>query len=92
LTAITDPLSTALPGGEATGAAILTYDALALENNPGAQAASGITGAEATPTVFYKREGGGRLSKSFPFWCAGAKLPRKYRSRFLFRAGAVHRL
>jgi len=63
LTAITDPLSTALPGGEATGAAILTYDALALENNPGAQAASGIAGAEATPTVFYKREGGGRLSE-----------------------------
>ncbi|HEX8141165.1 MAG TPA: glycoside hydrolase family 38 C-terminal domain-containing protein [Pyrinomonadaceae bacterium] len=58
LLALTDPLSTALPGGEITDDALLTYDALALENVPGAQSTVGITSAEATPTVFYKREGG----------------------------------
>lgn len=68
LTAITDELSTAMPGGETTDAAVLTYDALELihtrlANPQGAAAvASGVTGARATPTVFYRREGG-RLSE-----------------------------
>jgi alpha-mannosidase len=64
LTAITDELSTALPGGETTDVAVLTYDALELTNNRGAASsiASGVTGARATPTVFYRREGG-RLSE-----------------------------
>jgi alpha-mannosidase len=68
LTAITDELSTAMPGGEATDAAVLTYDALELVNtrltNPqgASSVASGVTGARATPTVFYRREGG-RLSE-----------------------------
>ncbi len=59
LTAVADPLSTALPGGEITDDAVLTYDALALDNVTGTQTAAGITGAQITPTVFYKREGKG---------------------------------
>jgi alpha-mannosidase len=58
LLALTDPVSTALPGGEVTEDALLNYDALALDNAPGAQPATGIASAEATPTVFYKREEG----------------------------------
>src|SRR5215213_873839 len=57
LLALTDPLSTQLPGGEVTDDAILTYDALALAHLPAAQLPSGIASATATPTVFYKREG-----------------------------------
>lgn len=62
LLAVTDALSTQLPGGELTDDAILTYDALALDHLPAAEPATGITSATATPTVFYKREGG-RLSE-----------------------------
>lgn len=58
LTAIADPISTALSGGEATDNAMLIYDALALVNNPNVSGMNaGITGAETTPTVFYKRVG-----------------------------------
>jgi alpha-mannosidase len=57
LLALTDPLSTALPGGEMTEDAQLTYDALALESTTGAEGPAGITSAEATPTVFFKRDG-----------------------------------
>jgi alpha-mannosidase len=66
LTPVTDELSTALPGGETTDAAVLTYDALELTHEPGAAAtvavASEVTGARATPTVFFRREGA-RLSE-----------------------------
>ncbi len=67
LTAVTDELSTAMPGGDTTDHAVLTYDAVELvhtraTNERGAGVASGITGARATPTVFYRREGG-RLSE-----------------------------
>jgi alpha-mannosidase len=63
LTPLTDELSTAMPGGETTDAAALTYDALELVHDRGAATvASGVTGARATPTVFYRREGG-RLSE-----------------------------
>ncbi|HEV7904995.1 MAG TPA: polysaccharide lyase family protein, partial [Pyrinomonadaceae bacterium] len=70
LTPITDELSTAMPGGETTDFATLIYDALELihtrPTNPqgatAAASASGVTGARATPTVFFKREGG-RLSE-----------------------------
>jgi hypothetical protein len=63
LTAVTDPLSTSLPGGEITDDASLTYDAMALVNTPQAgDVTAGVLSAEATPTVFYKRQGG-RLSE-----------------------------
>ncbi|MGH9942353.1 MAG: polysaccharide lyase family protein [Pyrinomonadaceae bacterium] len=63
LTAVTDELSTAMPGGETTDFAVLNYDALELVNEQGAgTVASGVTSAQATPTVFYRREGG-RLSE-----------------------------
>jgi hypothetical protein len=62
LTAVTDPLSTKLPGGEITDDAVLTYDALALTNIPNSKPTVGVVSAEAKPTVFYKREGG-RLSE-----------------------------
>jgi hypothetical protein len=58
LLALTDPLSTQLPGGEVTDDAILTYDALAFAHLPAARLPTGIAGATVTPTVFYKREGG----------------------------------
>ena len=59
LTAVTDPLSNALPGGDITDDAALTYDALALVHKQGAaRATAEVLSAEATPTVFYKREGG----------------------------------
>jgi alpha-mannosidase len=58
LMAVTDPLSTALPGGADTSDALLQYDALALDNMGGVQIATGVSGAEATPTVFYKRDNG----------------------------------
>jgi hypothetical protein len=58
LTALTDPLSTALPGGAETSDALLTYDALSLDNMRGAQMATGVSSALATPTVFYKKENG----------------------------------
>jgi hypothetical protein len=59
LTALTDAFSTALPGGEDASDARLQYDALALEqlSAGGTEAAAAVTGAEALPTVFYKREG-----------------------------------
>ncbi len=56
LTAVADPLSTALPGGEETADAVLRYDALSFGRAPEGGPAS--SGAEATPTVFYKRVGG----------------------------------
>ena len=59
LLALTDPLSTALPGGETTDHAVLIYDAIELSQEAGAPQAPGVTGAVVTPTVFYKREGGG---------------------------------
>ncbi|HEY0173638.1 MAG TPA: glycoside hydrolase family 38 C-terminal domain-containing protein [Pyrinomonadaceae bacterium] len=62
LLAMTDPLSTALPGGETTDLAVLTYDAIEFSQDAGATGATGaavITGATVTPTVFYRREGGG---------------------------------
>jgi alpha-mannosidase len=58
LAAVTDPLSTKLPGGDITDDAVLTYDALELTNIPNAKPATGVLSAEAKPTVFYKREGG----------------------------------
>jgi hypothetical protein len=58
LTAVTDPLSTRLPGGEITDDAIITYDALELISISNSKPAVGIVSAEAKPTVFYKREGG----------------------------------
>ena len=58
LTAVTDPLASMLPGGEATADAVLAYDALELINTPAAQTVAGIDGAEATPTVYYKRDNG----------------------------------
>ena len=64
LTAVTDPLSTSLPGGEITDDAALTYDALALINTrQSARTTTGVLSAEATPTVFYKRTEGGRLGE-----------------------------
>ncbi len=62
LTAVSDPHTSALPGGAETADAVLRYDALALyatagESSPPAAAAA-VTSAEATPTVIYKREGG----------------------------------
>src|SRR5215204_838343 len=58
LLALTDPLSTALPGGETTDHAVLTYDAIEFSQGEGATAAAGVTGATVAPTVFYRREGG----------------------------------
>lgn len=58
LTAVADPLSSALPGGEETADALLRYDALAFERVKGERAAAGVAAAEAAPTVFYRREGG----------------------------------
>ena len=57
LVAVTDPVSTALPGGGATDAAVLAYDALELRNDQAAQTTAGIVSAEATPTVYFKRDG-----------------------------------
>jgi hypothetical protein len=65
LTAVADELSTRMPGGETTDQATLIYDALELVHAQGsavAAAAPGVTRARATPTVFYRREGG-RLSE-----------------------------
>jgi hypothetical protein len=56
LLAVTDPLSTSLPGSEDTSGAVLTFDALALNNVVSVQNRSEEVSAEATPTVFYKRE------------------------------------
>ncbi|HEX8922761.1 MAG TPA: polysaccharide lyase family protein, partial [Pyrinomonadaceae bacterium] len=58
LIAITDPLSTALPGGEVMEDAALTYDALELSATEAIGTEAGVVSAEATPTVFYKRENG----------------------------------
>ncbi|HEX8355034.1 MAG TPA: polysaccharide lyase family protein, partial [Pyrinomonadaceae bacterium] len=58
LLAVTDPLSTALPGGETTDLAVLTYDAIEFSQEAGASPAPGVTGATVAPTVFYRREGG----------------------------------
>lgn len=62
LTALTDALSTALPGGETTDSATLIYDALELVNDKGEEGPASVTGAAATPTVFFRRDGG-RLSE-----------------------------
>ncbi|HEX8499064.1 MAG TPA: polysaccharide lyase family protein [Pyrinomonadaceae bacterium] len=59
LLAVTDPLSTALPGGETTDQAVLTYDAVEFSHEPDAASTAGVAGASAAPTVFYRREGGG---------------------------------
>jgi hypothetical protein len=62
LLAVTDPLSTALPGGETTDHAVLIYDAIEFSQDAGARVQPGVavvTGAAVTPTVFYRREGGG---------------------------------
>jgi hypothetical protein len=68
LTAVNDPLAATLQGGADLTDAFLTYDALALDNIPAAtntagsesaeRNAAGAKSAEATPTVFYKRENG----------------------------------
>src|SRR3954470_18772674 len=58
LTAVTDQFASALPGGEDTSDALLLYDALALTNSPESRIPAGVTAAEVTPTVFYKRENG----------------------------------
>jgi alpha-mannosidase len=59
LLAVTDPLSTALPGGETTDHAVLNYDAIEFSRSSGAGGQVGITGATVTPTVFYRRAGDG---------------------------------
>jgi hypothetical protein len=56
LTAVADPDSTALPGGEDTSDALLRYDALALLR--GEKGGVRRPSLFATPTVLYKREGG----------------------------------
>ena len=56
LTAVADPLTTALPGGAETADAALRYDALSFGRTPEGGASYGAV--EATPTVFYKREAG----------------------------------
>jgi alpha-mannosidase len=55
LLAVTDPLSTALPGGETTDHAVLNYDAVEFSPSAGGPGPVGVTGATATPTVFYRR-------------------------------------
>ena len=61
LTAVNDPLSAALPGGEDTSDSLLRYDALALEREPGAllvgPITSDVSSADVRPTVIYRREG-----------------------------------
>ena len=57
LTALADSFSAALPGGEDASEALLRYDALALERSPGGDTPAGVAGAEALPTIFYKRQG-----------------------------------
>ncbi|MBV8859145.1 MAG: hypothetical protein JOZ02_19590 [Acidobacteria bacterium] len=59
LTAVADPLSTALPGGEETADDLLRYDALALYEESSTATSPGVSAAEATPTIFYRREGAG---------------------------------
>ncbi|HEV2762135.1 MAG TPA: glycoside hydrolase family 38 C-terminal domain-containing protein, partial [Pyrinomonadaceae bacterium] len=59
LLALTDPLSTALPGGETTDHAVLHYDALEFSALKNETPSPGVTWATVTPTIFYKREGGG---------------------------------
>jgi hypothetical protein len=59
LLAVTDPLSTTLPGGENISGEVLTFDALSLDNVVGAQKTGEEISLEATPTIFYKREQGG---------------------------------
>ncbi|HEY0430852.1 MAG TPA: polysaccharide lyase family protein, partial [Pyrinomonadaceae bacterium] len=57
LLALNDPLTAALPGGEDLSDSFLTFDALALDNSARAATRTAVT-AEATPTVFFKRESG----------------------------------
>lgn len=57
LTPVVDPHASALPGGEVLDNATFIYDALELINKPNAENKIGVLKAEATPTVFYKREG-----------------------------------
>jgi alpha-mannosidase len=57
LLALNDPLTAALPGGADLSDAFLTFDALALENSTRTGTEAAVT-AEATPTVFFKREAG----------------------------------
>jgi hypothetical protein len=60
LTALADPHTSALPGGDDTEAGLLRYDAAALyaAAGGGAALAPAVTSAEATPTIIYRREGG----------------------------------
>ena len=58
LTALADPHTSALPGGEDMADALLRYDALALYALAGEASAPAVTSVEATPTVIYRREGG----------------------------------
>jgi alpha-mannosidase len=76
LTALTDPASTALPGGENVETAALTYDALQLVQLSQAKADSGVTDVEVTPTVFFKRESG-RLAEVVSLIVRWNNLPPK---------------
>ncbi|HEY9286110.1 MAG TPA: polysaccharide lyase family protein [Pyrinomonadaceae bacterium] len=58
LLALTDPHSTALPGGETTDHAVLNYDAVEFSHEAASPGAPGVTGASVAPTVFYRRAGG----------------------------------
>jgi hypothetical protein len=62
VTAVADPISTALPGGGLTDNDALIYDALELTNDSSKETAAGVHDAEVTPTVYYRREGA-RLSE-----------------------------
>ena len=57
LTMAADPHAAILPGGDILDATTFIYDALELINKPAAASKTGILTAEATPTVFYRREG-----------------------------------
>ncbi|MBV9928688.1 MAG: hypothetical protein JOZ96_26980 [Acidobacteria bacterium] len=61
LTAVADPASTALPGGEDTSDAVLRYDALALVRWEGwrpVEAGWSRSTLHVAPTALYRREGG----------------------------------
>src|SRR5215217_6691694 len=54
---VNDPVAAALPGGDDLSDSFLTFDALALDNSARAATPTAVT-AEATPTVFFKRDAG----------------------------------
>src|SRR5215213_4231859 len=61
LTAVNDPASAALPGGEDTSDSLLRYDALALERGNALsrpEDVAAVASADVLPTVIYKREAG----------------------------------